>query len=77
MQKTNVIHRTFSRNFKILLERSGLHLDEVADAVGRSRSAVAKWHIGVREPSGYRLVLLATLFGANPADFYIADMRDD
>jgi transcriptional regulator with XRE-family HTH domain len=49
--------------------------DEVASAIGVSKSTVLKWEAGTSEPSGTNLVKLANLFGCTPD--YLLDMTDE
>ena len=55
--------------------RAGKTTDEVATAVGVTRSSVIKWESGSVEPSGTNLVKLANLFGCTPD--YLLDMTDE
>lgn len=43
----------FYRNFSILRKKKGLTQEEIAEDLGVSRSAVAKWESGVSPTKGY------------------------
>lgn len=62
-------------NVKSERVRIGKTVEEVADAVGVTASAVIKWESHDTEPSGKNIVRLANYFGCT-AD-YLLDMVDD
>ncbi len=48
---------------KELRTANGLSQMQLAQAVGLSQSAIAKWELGKTEPSASAIILLAAFFG--------------
>lgn len=53
----------FKERLKELRTANGLSQMQLAQAVGLSQSAIAKWELGKTEPSASAIILLAAFFG--------------
>ena len=53
----------FKQALKELRMAKGLSQKELAKETGLSLSVIGKWEIGLREPSGNTLIILAKYFG--------------
>ena len=53
----------FQERLKELRVAKGLSQMRLAQAVGISQSAIAKWELGKTEPTASAIILLATYFG--------------
>ena len=53
----------FQERLKELRVAKGLSQMQLAQAVGISQSAIAKWELGKTEPTASAIILLATYFG--------------
>ena len=53
----------FKERLKELRTSKGLSQMQLAQAVGISQSAIAKWELGKTEPTATAIILLAAFFG--------------
>ena len=53
----------FQERLKELRTAKGLSQMQLAQAVGISQSAIAKWELGKTEPTASAIILLAAFFG--------------
>ena len=65
----------FSKNAQELREEAGLSQQKLADKIGLSSSAIARWELGQSEP-GFNAILAYTKFFDVSAD-YLLGLEDD
>ena len=65
----------FSKIAKELREEAGLSQQKLADKIGLSSSAIARWELGQSEP-GFNAILAYTIFFDVSAD-YLLGLEDD
>ena len=64
-----------ARNLSSLRQASGLSQEKVAEAVGVTRQAVAKWELGETTPDVLHCDALAELYGVSLDDLLRFDQR--
>lgn len=53
----------FGERLKELLEEKGLSINQFAEKIGVSASAVSAWTRGVKQPTADNIILIARFFG--------------
>jgi len=66
-----------ARKLQYLRKRSGLTVNEVGEAVGKSGKTVSAWEVGRGQPDADMLVVLCKLFGARISDFFVPEVRGE
>lgn len=63
-----------ARKLQYLRKRSGLTVNEVGEAVGKSGKTVSAWEVGRGQPDADMLVTLCHLFDARISDFFVPEV---
>lgn len=63
-----------AKRLQYLRKRSGLTVDEVGSAVGKSGKTVSAWEVGRGQPDADILVALCQLFNARISDFFVPEV---
>lgn len=66
-----------ARKLQYLRKRSGLTVNEVGEAVGKSGKTVSAWEVGRGQPDADMLVVLCRLFGAKISDFFVPEVSGE
>lgn len=64
------IRTHIAAKLKELRKQSGMNVDQVGNAVGKSGKTISAWEVGRGQPDGDELIALCRLFGAHISDFY-------
>lgn len=64
-----------AQNLKYLREQRGMNQDELAKFLKTSRSTIANWEVGNKEPRLRMLVNIAEYFGVTLDDLVLKDLR--
>lgn len=65
-----------ANKLQYLRKRSGLSVNEVGAAVGKSGKTVSAWEVGRGQPDADMLVTLCQLFDARISDFFVPEVSD-
>lgn len=66
-----------AKRLQYFRKRSGLTVNEVGEAVGKSGKTVSAWEVGRGQPDADMLVVLCRLFGAKISDFFVPEVSGE